>query len=687
MADGAAQLVWITGAADVRLHDHSGFLAAAATGAPIKPLCVLDPDVHLKYPPLRLERLHRSLSSLDSQLQSAYGARLAVAVGPTADVLSSYQNCETCHVIADDVEREMRASQRAGCAALESSGVTVARWDHRLRATSLPDTELCGYWQEYSSIYSKLALIPPATLPDGLTFVSDATATTLPTLASLQEMASSHDDGSTAPPHAGLALDLCDHTSARAALAEYAKNGRDAFADARLANAYDHDAHSPPSLHAAAGQRLLAGDWKPSAALSLREAPTRAFSAALGVGALSAREVRAAAATADDATSLEPMPKWGRESADALADVVEWSEWYELLARRSLARQEVGRPATSGGERQPYGGDAREAGEVAYWRWQGQHLVRYLSWEAGDAYDGTSPALLLVHGFAASAEQWERLVHSLRAEAKRGHPEGKDSLPPIYAIDLVGFGHSEKPDLSYTQYVWESQIVDFVAEVMGGRDVVLAGNSIGGGLSAGASASIPSCKGVVLCNTAGVLLEPSEYEAEYDGRRSVREATLAGESAKEYAPVPLLGPPALELFGQGIIGLLYGQIPKLLDGIYSDRPQNADAALAFAIAQGAASPGSPNVIGSGAKLADNRPLNEVLSAPHGFGGPVLMLQGLNDKVSGAARAAERADVFERMRPGVEVARVADGGHCVQDDAPDAAAAALLRWLKAEVWPH
>ena len=140
MAETAARLVWITGAADVRLNDHGGFLAAAATDAPVKPLCVLDPDVHLKYPPLRLERLHRSLSSLDDQLQSAYGARLAVAVGPTADVLSTYQNCGTCHVIADDVEREMRASQRAGISALEAAGVTVARWDHRLRATSLPDT-------------------------------------------------------------------------------------------------------------------------------------------------------------------------------------------------------------------------------------------------------------------------------------------------------------------------------------------------------------------------------------------------------------------------------------------------------------------------------------------------------------------------------------------------------------------
>ena len=191
-------------------------------------------------------------------------------------------------------------------------------------------------------------------------------------------------------------------------------------------------------------------------ALSLREAPTRAFSAALGVGALSAREVRAAAATADDATSLAPMPKWGRESADALADVVEWSEWYELLARRSLARQEAGRPATSGGERQPYGGDAREAGEVAL------------------AVAGPAPGAVPVVGGGrrvrrdvAGAPPRARLRgvrramgaprrFSLRAEAKPSHPEGKDSLPPIYSIDLVGFGHSEKPDLSYTQYVWES---------------------------------------------------------------------------------------------------------------------------------------------------------------------------------------------------------------------------------------
>lgn len=55
-------------------------------------------------------------------------------------------------------------------------------------------------------------------------------------------------------------------------------------------------------------------------------------------------------------------------------------------------------PATAGGER-TQGGDKRAAaGKVAYWEWGGQHLVRYLSWEAGSAWDGSTPAMLLCHG-------------------------------------------------------------------------------------------------------------------------------------------------------------------------------------------------------------------------------------------------------------------------------------------------
>ena len=223
-------------------------------------------------------------------------------------------------------------------------------------------------------------------------FVSDATATTLP---SRRSRGASHDDGSTA--RTPLAR-LCDHTSARAALAEYAKNGRDAFADARFANAYDHDPLSAQPRRR--GPALLAGDWKPSAALSLRKARRAPPHSA------SARSARRCARPPPTTRRRSSRCQMGTRAPRAGGVVV---VGVVRAAGAALAAREVGRPAR---RRAPaYGGDARE---VACWRWQGQHLVRYLLWEAGAAYDGAAPALLLVHGFAASAEQWERLVTACR---------------------------------------------------------------------------------------------------------------------------------------------------------------------------------------------------------------------------------------------------------------------------------
>jgi pimeloyl-ACP methyl ester carboxylesterase len=213
-------------------------------------------------------------------------------------------------------------------------------------------------------------------------------------------------------------------------------------------------------------------------------------------------------------------------------------------------------------------------------------------------------------------------------------------------------------------------------QVLEGAPVVLAGNSIGGGLVAGAAATLGAqVRGVVLCNTAGVLEPPEEYSPPAE---SVRDATLRG-AVRPYTPVPLLGQPALDLFGEAVISLIFPQIPTRLADIYADRRTNADPAVTVAIQQGAASPGSANVIGSGQKLAPNRPLNEVLNRPNGFGGPVLVAQGKNDRVSGPARAQERAQLFKRLRPGVTV-RELDAGHCPHDEVPEQVAQAILEWL-------
>lgn len=677
-------LVWFTGADDLRVHDHGGLSAAAssARNGSVVPIFVLDPDVHLKYAPSRLTLLHTALLSLQKELRERYNVPLLFRRGSTAAVLldiAHESGATTCHIIADDVEQTSREAQRAGSSALQSIGVNVQRWDGTLRPAAWDSNaqQLPGNFPAYLEAISSLPLAAAQEAPNELPFrieplASDSITPIHELLADAAEIAP-QNAASTLQPFDDLASSMGEERAARDSLKMYVLEGRDKFADARFTQAARS---SSTSLHAIAAQRLLDGAEKASKGFALREAPSRAFAPALAVGSLSAREVRSAASDAGaGAMAVAEDPWWGRSSAGALADTVEWREWFKLLARRSLALQEANQPFTSGGER-VQGGDSRVQGQVGYWRWGGQYLVRYMRWEAGPSYRGDTPPILFLHGFAASGEQWERLVHELRAQASTDMSTTEAALPPMYAMDLLGFGHAEKPGLSYTQYLWEAQIVDFVVEVMQGTDVVLCGNSIGGGLSAGAAESLgPLCQGVVLCNTAGVLLEREEYNKARED--SVKKATLEGRVGA-YSPVPILGQPALDLFGKAIVKAIYPQIETRLATYYEDRPANADPALIYAIQQGASSPGSANVVGSGQKLAPNRPLNEVLGE-QGFAGPVLVAQGLNDRVSGPARAIERADTFSTMREGITVERI-QGGHCVQDDSPDAVARAVLKWL-------
>ena len=75
--------------------------------------------------------------------------------------------------------------------------------------------------------------------------------------------------------------------------------------------------------------------------------------------------------------------------------------------------------------------------------------------------------VLFVHGFGASWEHYRDNIKSL-AEGNR-----------VWALSLLGFGRSEKPDVVYTQDLWAELIRDFIVEVIG-EPVVLVGNSIGG---------------------------------------------------------------------------------------------------------------------------------------------------------------------------------------------------------------
>jgi pimeloyl-ACP methyl ester carboxylesterase len=90
--------------------------------------------------------------------------------------------------------------------------------------------------------------------------------------------------------------------------------------------------------------------------------------------------------------------------------------------------------------------------------------IRARYWELG-----AGAPVLLIHGLGASAETWQDTVPVL-AEAHH-----------VYAVDLVGFGYSDKPAAQYTV----DYLVDFIRgfmDVVGTAEAALIGHSLGGAL-------------------------------------------------------------------------------------------------------------------------------------------------------------------------------------------------------------
>jgi pimeloyl-ACP methyl ester carboxylesterase len=120
------------------------------------------------------------------------------------------------------------------------------------------------------------------------------------------------------------------------------------------------------------------------------------------------------------------------------------------------------------------------------WKWRG-NKIKY-------ATAGCGQPILLVHGFGASLGHWKRNIPIL---AENGYK--------VYAIDLLGFGGSDKPILDYTMELWAEQIVDFLKEFCGpDKPCIVVGNSVGSLATLMVSSSHPELvSGTILLNCAG----------------------------------------------------------------------------------------------------------------------------------------------------------------------------------------
>ncbi|EYU22782.1 hypothetical protein ABFS82_03G117500 [Erythranthe guttata] len=137
-------------------------------------------------------------------------------------------------------------------------------------------------------------------------------------------------------------------------------------------------------------------------------------------------------------------------------------------------------------------------GNCKKWVWRG-YTINYFVYPDGDGGGGgggaaaPAPPLLLVHGFGASIAHWRRNIPTLAQNRT------------VYAIDLIGFGASDKPaGFQYTMEIWAQLILDFLDEIVQ-RPTVLLGNSVGSlaCVIAASESSQSQVRGLVLFNCSG----------------------------------------------------------------------------------------------------------------------------------------------------------------------------------------
>eukprot|EP00252_Welwitschia_mirabilis_P007909 TRINITY_DN19608_c0_g1_i6.p1 TRINITY_DN19608_c0_g1~~TRINITY_DN19608_c0_g1_i6.p1 ORF type:complete len:282 (-),score=35.00 TRINITY_DN19608_c0_g1_i6:69-914(-) len=99
-----------------------------------------------------------------------------------------------------------------------------------------------------------------------------------------------------------------------------------------------------------------------------------------------------------------------------------------------------------------------------FWNWRG-FRINYTFHPADDA--PATANVLLVHGFGASVGHWRK---NIRVLSERRN---------VYAIDLLGFGASDKPsDFKYSMENWAKLVLEFIRDVIK-EPTVLVGNSVG----------------------------------------------------------------------------------------------------------------------------------------------------------------------------------------------------------------
>ena len=277
------------------------------------------------------------------------------------------------------------------------------------------------------------------------------------------------------------------------------------------------------------------------------------------------------------------------------------------------------------------------------WTWRG-YTIRYTVQGQGDP-------VVLLHGFGASLGHWRHNIPVLAAAGYR-----------VYALDLLGFGGSDKPELSYSLELWEEMLADFWRELIQ-APAVWVGNSIGALLALMMLAHHPSMgRAGALLNVAGGLNHRPE-------ELNVPLRLIMGTFSRLVSS-QVVGPFLFERVRQK------HRIRGTLKQVYADHTAVTDE-LVELLYRPSCDPGAQKVFAS------------ILAAPPGprpgdllpqVRQPIQILWGAADPWTPITGAALYQDLATAEPDRVQFTALPNTGHCPHDERPEQVNQLLLDWL-------
>ena len=309
-----------------------------------------------------------------------------------------------------------------------------------------------------------------------------------------------------------------------------------------------------------------------------------------------------------------------------------------------------------------------QARENKFWKYNG-HRIRYLKeTDPTIGHDNSSPHVLMIHGFGGNADQFRYNLPYLKSYCKS-----------VYAMDLLGYGYSDKPNPKelgtnqlYNFENWSDQINSFIMENIQAPTVLIS-NSVGGVAALQSAVTRPDLiEGVVLINISMRKLHLKKQSVFIRPVVKAIQTILRETDIGNFFFQTVATPNAI----RNILNQAYG---------YQGTSKSVDKEIVDLILQPGLLPGAVDVFLDFISYSGG-PLPEELLPQVNC--PVRFLWGANDPWE---PINEGRELYFGDKPGInrfdcvdEFVELEDGGHCPMDQIPDRVNAEILRFLKEKV---